>query len=295
MAGGEGINHELSLGEVITKTFELYRKNFMTYLVLFLVIEAVFALLSAAVVQVVNLPSLGTNPTSQQVASWVSGSLGTLIVAGLALLILAVVVFPIAEGATIKMASDEIQNRTPQIMTAVSFAASKLLSMWALGILLSVIVFIGFIALIIPGIILAIMFSLVLPALLIENTGVLGSMNRSRELVSHRWLKTFVTGLVLVIFVALISAVLGLVAIPFGPVSGFVSSVLGAFSAPIIPIAMTVYYYSNLARITPAPLTQIAGTQPTMAPPGLKYCSNCGTQLVASARFCSNCGAKQPA
>ena len=34
-----GIKHELSLGEVISKTFEVYRPDFMKYFVLFAVVE----------------------------------------------------------------------------------------------------------------------------------------------------------------------------------------------------------------------------------------------------------------
>ena len=53
----------------------------------------------------------------------------------------------------------------------------------------------GLIALIVPGIILAIVFSLALPVLLIEKKGVLESMGRSHALVGHRWLKTFARSL----------------------------------------------------------------------------------------------------
>ncbi len=291
MASDQGITKELSFGEVISKTFELYRNRFAAYLVFFLVIEAIYAAVTAAVGQATSLPSLPTSPTSQQVSNWLSANLGTLAAATVAVLVVALVVFPIAIGATIRMASDEIQNKRSEIGASILYAASKIVSMWALAIIVGIIIILGLIALIVPGIILAVMFCLVLPALLLENAGVIGSMGRSRELVGHRWLKTFFTGLVLFIIVIVISSVLDVIGGLFGQASGFVSTILGAFTAPIFPIAMTVYYYSNLARIAPAPATPYA--QP-VAPPGTKFCTNCGTQLAASATFCSNCGAKQP-
>jgi len=294
LSSDQSITRELSFGEVISKTFELYRNRFVTYLVFFLVIEVIYAAVTAVVQQAISLPSLPTSPTGEQVSSWFSANLGTLAAAAITVLVVALVVFPIAIGATIKMASEEIQNKRPEVGASVRFAASKLLSMWALGIIIGIITALGFIALVVPGIILAIMFCLVLPALLLENAGVVGSMGRSRELVGHRWLKTFVTGLVLAIIVIIISAVLGVISLPFGPASTFVSTILGALTAPIFPIAMTVYYYSNLARITPAPVGAGPYTPP-VAPPGMKFCTNCGTQLEASATFCSKCGAKQPA
>lgn len=288
------IARELSFGEVISRTFELYRRDFVTYLVLFLVIYAVFAIVNAGVRLAASLPQLPTSPTSQQLGSYLSTNLGTLALGFIALLVTALVVFPIAEGATIKMASDEIQNRPAEIKASLSFAASRLLSMWALGIIVGILVILGLIALVIPGIILAIMFSMALPALLLGDSGVTGSLGRSRELVAHRWLKTFATFLVLGIVVAIISAILDLVSVPFGPASNFVSMILGAFTAPIFPIAVTVYYHSNLARITPFPAGAMPYARP-VAPPGTKFCTNCGTQLGTSAIFCSKCGARQPA
>ena len=295
MSQGEGIGHELGLGEVITKTFELYRRNFVSYFILFLVVEAIFGILTAVVQRAANLPALGSNPTSQQVMDWLSGSLGTLIFSGLLLFVVAIIVFPVAYGAAIRMASEEIQGRKTDIMASASFAAGKLLSIWAASIIVGIIVFLGLIALIIPGIILAIMFLLVLPVILIENVGVITSLSRSRELVSRRWLLTFATFLVLGIVVLIISAVLGLLSAPFGSASGFVGTLLGAFTAPIFPIAFTVYYYSNLARFSQGQGTHMGGAAAPMPMTGMKFCPNCGTQLEAAATFCSKCGAKQPA
>ncbi len=292
MSADNGITRELGLGEVISKTFDLYRRDFVVYLALFLIVEAIYAVVTEVVRQAASLPSLPTNPTSQQAANWLSANLGTLAAGAASVLIVALVVFPIAEGAAVKMASEEIQNRRSSIAESAKFAASRLLSMWALGIIVGIIVILGLIALVVPGIILAIMFSLVLPSLLLENSGVLGSMGRSRELVSHRWLKTFATFLVLFIVVVIISAVLGAISASFGPASDFVSTLLGAFTAPIFPIAVTVYYYSNLARVAPM---QPGQGPATVAPPGMKFCSNCGTQLEAAAVFCPKCGARQPA
>ncbi len=44
-----------------------------------------------------------------------------------------------------------------------------------------------------------------------------------------------------------------------------------------------------------APMAQAQTTSaPATAPAGMKFCPNCGAQLVSSATFCSKCGAKQP-
>jgi len=299
MASQQGITRELGIGEVVSKTLELYQREFMKYFILFLIVEAIYGLVLTAVQhaiqQVAAAPALPANPTMQQVTNWLGTYIGPALATGAATLLIALVFYPVIYGSAVKMASDQIKSGHVDIETAVRFGASKLIWMWILGLVVGIIVFIGFVALIIPGIILSIMFVLVLPVLLIENTGVLGTMNRSRELVGHRWLKTFGTFLVFVIVIGIAAAIAGAISRPFGFASTEVSSILSALYLPIVPIALTVYYYSNLARIAPVPAGQAPMAQATVIQEGMKFCPNCGTKLLPSATFCSNCGAKQPA
>jgi hypothetical protein len=289
----EGITRELSLGEVVSKTFQLCRRNFVKYTILFLAVEVVIGLASVWAYGAFPLPTLPTNATSEDFANWASAFFTNLVyligVVGVVSLIFGTIAF----GSTVKMASEEVENKPVNLGAAVRFAVSKMIWMWALGIVLGVIVGLGFIALVVPGIILAIMFSVSFQALLIENTGVGRSLGRSRELVSHRWLKTFAVFLVFAIIVGIAAAIVSAISAPFGYWSQLVSSILSAFYQPIIPVATTVYFYSNRARIAPAgPGSSVSTVMPA---PGMKFCPNCGTQLLASTTFCSNCGAKQPA
>jgi hypothetical protein len=289
------VTQELGIGEVVSKTFDLYRRNFAKYFVLYVVVYAIIGVVSALATRAFVLPTLPANPTSQQVLNWVPGFFSTLFLLVGSIALVSLVFVPIAAGGTIKMASEEIEGRPVELGSSVSFAASKLIWMWALGLIVGIIVGLGFIALVIPGIILAIMFSLALPALLLENVGVVGSLGRSRALVSHRWLKTFALFLVWVVIIAIAAIIVNLISSPFGWASSIVSSILGAFYLPLLPVTITLYYYSNVARITSAQMGPMPMGQAAIAPPGMKFCPNCGTQLVSSATFCSKCGAKQPA
>ena len=295
MSSGRTVTQELGIGEVVSKTFDLYRRNFAKYFVLYVVVYAIIGVVSALATRAFVLPTLPANPTSQQVLNWVPGFFSTLFLLVGSIALVSLVFVPIAAGGTIKMASEEIEGRPVELGSSVSFAASKLIWMWALGLIVGIIVGLGFIALVIPGIILAIMFSLALPALLLENVGVVGSLGRSRALVSHRWLKTFALFLVWVVIIAIAAIIVNLISSPFGWASSIVSSILGAFYLPLLPVTITLYYYSNVARITSAQMGPMPMGQAAIAPPGMKFCPNCGTQLVSSATFCSKCGAKQPA
>ena len=170
-----------------------------------------------------------------------------------------------------------------------------------LGFVVGIIVVLGFIALIIPGIIFAIMFSMSVPVLLLENKGVFESMSRSRQLVSNKWLGTFNLYFVLGVIIAVAATVLSIISGFAGPWSSILSSTLSALWQPLIPIALTVYYYSNVTRTSPiqagptAAPSAPATTMATSAPSGMKFCPSCGTQMPSSATFCPKCGARQPA
>jgi zinc-ribbon domain len=292
MSQTQGIAGELSLGGVISKTFDLYRRDFMKYFILFAVVEAIIGVVTALAQEAFVLPTLPANPTSQQFINWFPGFLAALIPLVFAILVVTVVFFPIAQGTAIKMASEEVEKGEADLGASVKFAASKLVWIWALSILVGILVVLGFIALIIPGIILTIMFSLAFPALIIENKGVLESMGRSRQLVGHRWLKTLAIYIVLAIIIVIASAVVSAISTPLGFAAPVVSGVLSAFYQPLFPILLAVYYHSNVARTTAAP-AGVMSAPATSAQPGMKFCPKCGAQLASSATFCSRCGAPQ--
>jgi hypothetical protein len=293
MSVAQPIDRELSVGEVISKTFELYRRNFAKYFVIYLIIDAITGIATFLALNSLVLGSLPSNPTSQQVSDYFTSEVVPFFAFLLAIVVVSIVLGALAEGASVKMASDDMKSGQASLSSSIRFVGSRLLGLIALQILVSIIVGLGFVALIVPGVILAIMFSLAFPSLLIEGIGVTGSLGRSRELVSHRWGKTFVIGLVLGLIILVLVVVALLISLPFGYAYSLVSSIVGSLYGPLLPIAMTVYYYSNLARVTPSQAGQT--TVPTVpgAQVGMKYCSNCGTQMAAGAIYCPKCGIRQ--
>src|SRR2546425_402265 len=288
----QGISRELGLGEVISKTFDVYRRDFAKYFVLFAVVGVIVQVVTRLARQAFVVPTLPVNPTSQQVSSWFSALFGALVLLVVVIFFVNIVFSTIAEGSAINLASEQITKGQVNFGASIRFAVSRLLSIWALSIIVGIIVVIGFIALIVPGIILAIMFSLALPVLLIENKGVTESMGRSRQLVSHRWGKTFGTFLVLGIIVLIASLIFSAITAPLGIAAPVVNGILSALYQPLFPILLAVYYYSNLARTAPAPTAQMPMGSTSSFQAGMKLCPSCGTQLPSSTTFCTNCGSK---
>ncbi len=288
----QGIGRELGLGEVISKTFEVYRREFAKYFVLFAIVGVIVQVVITLAQQTFVLPNLPVNATPQQFSAYFSALFGALLLLFVVIFVVNIVFSTIAEGSAVKLASEQITKGQASLGAAVKFAVSRLLSIWALSILVGIIVFLGFIALFVPGIILAVMYSLALPVLLIENKGVTESMGRSRQLVSHRWAKTFGTFLVLGIIVLIASLIFSAITAPLGIIGPVVNGILSALYQPLFPILMAVYYYSNLARISQSPPGQMPMGPPATFQAGMKLCPTCGAQNVSSATFCTKCGAR---
>jgi len=289
----QGIGRELGLGEVISKTFEVYRRDFVKYFVLFAIVGVIVQVATTLAMQAFPRPApLPLNPTPQQFSNYLSALFEALFVLLAVIFVVNIIFSTIAEGSAIKLASEQITKGQVDFGASIRLVASKLLSIWALSIVVGVIVFLGFIALIVPGIILAIMFSLALPVLLIENKGVMESMGRSRELVRNRWLKTFATFLVLGIILLVASFIVNVIGGSLGILGPVVNGILSALYQPLFPILMAVYYYSNLARISQPPPGQMPMGPPATFQAGIKLCPACGTQNVSSAAFCTKCGAR---
>src|SRR2546422_9383661 len=253
----QGISRELSLGENISKTFEVYRREFAKYFVLFAIVGVIVQVVTTLAQQAIVLPTLPVNPTSEQVSSWFAALFGAFFLLIGAIFIVNIVFSTIAEGSAIKLASEQITKGEANLGAAIKLAISRLLSIWALSIIVVIIVFLGTLALVVPGIMLAIMFSLALPVPLLENKGVTESMGRSRQLVSHRWGKTFGTFLVLGIIGLIASLIFSAITAPLGIIAPVVNGILSALYQPLFPILLAVYYYSNLARTAPATAAQM--------------------------------------
>jgi hypothetical protein len=137
------------------------------------------------------------------------------------------------------------------------------------GILAGIGITIGLVLIIIPGLILLTWWAVIVPAIVIDKTGVMGSFGRSRELVRHNGWRVF--GVLLVLF--LLQLVLG------GVVNALANGISDSFASyaiadlivrvllvPLSGIAATVMYV-ELRRLKGEALAADAPTAPAPAPP----------------------------
>ena len=255
----EKFSRELSLGEILSLTFNLYRSKFLQFFLPFLIVGIIMALSIYAITSSFPIPTPPSATASyEELFAWFFTFLSRVVVTGILLGLVLWIVGATTTGVVIKNASDQIEKGTSNLGVSFNFAISKLPSLLVAQFAAGILIAIGMLLFIVPGIIIAIMFSLVIPAIIIEQKGAFESLGRSKKLVGKRWLKTFALLLILIIIVLIVSGVANVLITPFSTIHPIINPLItytiSAFVSPIYPIAMTYLYYAMVAReILPSP------------------------------------------
>ena len=115
----------------------------------------------------------------------------------------------------------------------------------AVSLLFGIGVGIGFVLLIVPGLILTVIWSVVAPVTVLERPGVFAGFRRSRELVRGNGWNVFAVILLVFLAVAVISVAAGLVAASLGSLTrALVQWAVNAALAPITALSASVLYFA---------------------------------------------------
>jgi len=182
----------------------------------------------------------------------------------LALAPLAIVVTMIAttlyQGVVVSLVRDVQDGRRDTSMGGlVSQAMPFLWPLIGAGILSGIGIGIGFILLIVPGLILLTIWAVIAPAIVVENRGVFAAFGRSRELVRGNGWPVF--GAIVVAFLIVFVAALIFTAIAVAIADGILllivfSALASTLTAPVMALVAAVLYYRLVAIEGPAPVAE---------------------------------------
>jgi hypothetical protein len=142
-----------------------------------------------------------------------------------------------------------------QLLRAVTPVLGQLI---LVGIVAGVAIVIGFILIIVPGLILITIWSVAAPVVVLERPGGLRALGRSRELVRGNGWHVFGVILVLGILVVVAGSALEVAADSAGTGVGIVVRVIvGVLTAPLSALAASVLYF-ELRAPSPATSTESA-------------------------------------
>lgn len=112
------------------------------------------------------------------------------------------------------------------------------------GLLVGIMVAIGLVLLIVPGLIVLTIFAVVAPAIVLERRGVLEALGRSRELVSGNGLQVFAVIVAVFLLALIVSAVVGAIGAGAGTGGRIVGEFIGStLTAPLSGLAAAVLYF----------------------------------------------------
>jgi zinc-ribbon domain len=221
----------------------------------------------------------------------------------LVLVFVNLVVSIIVAGAYPSMIQTAIGGGQPSVAHSFRQAAGRFWTLLAAGILVGLVVFLGFIALIVPGIIFATWYAYTVPAIMLENKGATQGMSSSKAFGRDKKLSTFILFLVIGVIYAVVTVVQDVLVLASPLLGHVVYSLLlvpvDAWIAVILTYAYITYGPSSapapgtsaFGGIPPAPMDQQvaqAGSSPPV--PSSRFCRSCGSPIEPGSRFCSNCG-----
>jgi hypothetical protein len=167
--------------------------------------------------------------------------------AGLALVavLISLVAITLFTGMVVELVADVQDGRRDasagQLLQAVTPVLGQLI---LVGIVAGIGIVVGFILIIVPGLILITIWSVAAPVVVLERPGVFAALTRSRELVRGNGWQVFGVILVLYILVGAVSIIIEGIADSAGSGVGIVVRVIvGVLTAPLSALAASVLYF----------------------------------------------------
>ena len=198
--------------------------------------------------------------TSDSANSFGGDTDGTEIAGVIVLRVLELLATVLAWAACFKAVADGYLGRETSLGGSLRFGLPKIPRLLGLTILAGLMIGIGLILIIIPGIVLGTFLSLAVPALLFERIGVFSAIGRSFELVSGRFWSILLLLLVTFVAVLVVSFVFGLLIGGIAAAAADDSQAVGAavtflvtvgasaVTTPIFAAIISVLYFDQRVR-----------------------------------------------
>jgi hypothetical protein len=220
----------MTLGEVLDRTFTLYRENFLLFAGIAALPYLVLLLFNFGLLLFINQSGMTSGarvPSSGQVGGFILGTFGALL--------LMLILVGVAQAATVAAVSDLFLGRQTTVGEAYARAKGKILTVLAIMIMTALAAGVGFLFLIVPGIYLACRFALSVPASVVEQESPVPSIERSMELSKGHAGQIFLLLLLVTVLTYVVTAILQLPAMVF--------SVSAALAKQQPSLAVSAYSY----------------------------------------------------
>lgn len=203
------------MGRVVQRTFAVLGRNFVPFLLVALVLTGLPQLILGWLQMGRTASALAAGGTAVGAASTMNFAIGN---AGWGLLggLVGLVASSLLQAALVTGTVSDLNGRKLSLGEMISAGLPMILPLIGIALLYGLGLVIGFVLLVVPGLILLTVWAVVLPAAVTERTGVFAAFDRSAALTrGHRW---SIFGLLVVVGLALIL------------ISGVVMALTGVFT-----------------------------------------------------------------
>ena len=167
-------------------------------------------------------------------------------------MVFALVLVPLCSAALIENISASYLGETLPAGASYARAAPRLVPLLWTQLLAGLVIGLGYLMCIVPGIYFSLWFLVIAPVVILERTNGSTAMGRSRELmrgnVGKGFLVMLVVGLLSGVINAALGAVIGLIPWPHVAFRGFFENVLPALTLPIQTAPLILLYYDLRIR-----------------------------------------------
>jgi len=201
---------DFSVGAVLKRSFSTYFANFIPFTILALIFYLPTLILGFLQLSDLESGVPSTDPTGEIVGGLVSFILTYILV-----------------GALVYGTVQHLGGERSTLGQIISRGMSTIGPVIVVALLLSLVIALGFILLIVPGVFLTVAYAVVIPAAVVERPGIIGAFKRSWELTKgYRWR---VFGILLILLV-----IMFVFAFVVGAIGGFTAFTTESFTILIL-------------------------------------------------------------
>jgi len=233
-----------SAGSVLGRAFSVVLKNFVPFFVIGLVIVVPVTVLQHLLDPTMGRGSVETVATDGRVSA--KASFGA---AQIASSILGMVANYVLTGALVYATFLGLKGQRVSVGACLSRGLARFLPILLVSIVAGIGIGIGFVLLIVPGIILACMWYVAVPATTVERTGVFDSLRRSSDLTKGHRGSIFALFLLIFVLVILVTMVFFGILMGLGEVVGLILVTLFNIVIGLVGAALQAVAYHDLRAV----------------------------------------------
>jgi hypothetical protein len=189
----------MGVGAILDRAFRIYRQNFVRFLAIVAIVEVPMMLVALLLTRV-QVQAISTGEEGQVLSSAV------ILPTAFAGLVIMLVAQSLCGAVLMKSVSASYLGEQVTIVEAYKMILPKLLTLIGASIVVGLVVGVGMLLCLVPGIIFALWYMLTTEVIVIEGTGAFKGMSRSKSLVSGNLGKIFLLGLVVGILTWIIAS-----------------------------------------------------------------------------------------